>query len=58
MACHDLATITGKRKTPDEWAATVGKMADRGAVVTPEEMRLIADYLTSTYPAFATEHSP
>lgn len=58
VACHDLATITSKRKSPDEWAATVGKMADLGATVTPEEMRVIVEYLIRTYPAFAIEHSP
>ena len=58
VACHDLNTITDKRKSADDWAATVDRMANRGAVVTPEEMRLITDYLARSYPASAAEHSP
>jgi quinoprotein glucose dehydrogenase len=56
LACHDLQTITSKRKSADEWAETVERMAIRGASVTPEEIRVIADYLTRSYPASATEH--
>ena len=49
VSCHDLYTIIDKRKTPDEWATTVGTMADRGAVVTPDEMKIIEDYLTQNF---------
>ena len=58
VSCHDLATITTRRKSPDDWAATVGRMADRGAAVTPREMQVISDYLARTYSTFALEHTP
>jgi quinoprotein glucose dehydrogenase len=58
VSCHDLATITTRRKSPDDWAATVGRMADRGAAVTPQEMQAIVDYLARTYSTFAPEHTP
>jgi quinoprotein glucose dehydrogenase len=56
VSCHDLATITTRRKSPDDWAATVGRMADRGAAVTPQEMQTLVDYLARTYSLFAVEN--
>ena len=47
--CHDVYMITSKRKTPAEWAAVVGLMADRGAEVTPEELQVIEDYLAQNF---------
>jgi hypothetical protein len=47
--CHDIYMITTKRKTPDEWAALVGVMVDRGADVTPEEMQIIEEYLSKNF---------
>jgi hypothetical protein len=49
VSCHDIYMITTKRKTPQEWATIVGLMADRGADVTPEEMRVIEDYLSQNF---------
>jgi hypothetical protein len=49
VGCHDLYTIIQKRKTPTEWANTLGLMADRGAEVTPEEMKVIQDYLAHNF---------
>jgi hypothetical protein len=49
VGCHDIYMITAKRKTPDEWATTVGLMADRGAEVTPDEMQIIQDYLSQNF---------
>ena len=54
VSCHDIYMITSKRKTPDEWAALVGLMADRGAEVTPEEMDVIAEYLARNYSSDAS----
>ena len=48
-SCHDIYMITTKRKTPQEWATIVALMADRGADVTPEEMRIIEDYLSQNF---------
>jgi hypothetical protein len=47
--CHDIYMITTKRKTPDEWAALVSVMVDRGAEVTPEEMQIIEEYLSKNF---------
>ena len=47
--CHDIYMITAKRKTPQEWAAVVGLMADRGAEVTPDEMQIIEQYLAENF---------
>lgn len=49
VSCHDLYTIIQKRKTPAEWANTLGLMADRGAEVTPDEMKVIQDYLAHNF---------
>jgi hypothetical protein len=49
VGCHDLYTIIQKRKTPAEWADTLGLMADRGAEVTPDEMKVIQDYLAHNF---------
>jgi hypothetical protein len=54
VSCHDIYMITSKRKTPDEWAALVGLMADRGAEVTPEEMDVITEYLAQNYSSSAS----
>lgn len=51
VSCHTLSMITTKRKTPDQWAATVETMAGRGADVSPDEMVAITDYLSKAYPA-------
>lgn len=58
VGCHDISMITSKRKTPEEWSATVALMADRGAEVTPEEMQTIADYLSKNFPKGAAESAP
>ena len=49
IGCHDIYMITSKRMTPDEWATTVGLMADRGAEVTPDEMQVIEEYLAQNF---------
>ena len=51
--CHDIYMITTKRKTPDEWVALVNLMADRGAEVTPEEIDVIAAYLSQNFSSTA-----
>jgi quinoprotein glucose dehydrogenase len=58
VSCHDLSTITTRRKSPDDWAATVNRMADRGAAVSPQEMQAIVDYLARTYSTLTLEHTP
>jgi len=55
VGCHDISMITSKRKTREEWSATIGLMADRGAEVTPEEMQIIEDYLSQNFSKSAAE---
>lgn len=49
VGCHDIYMITSKRKTPEQWATTVGLMADRGAEITPDEMQIIEEYLAQNF---------
>ena len=47
--CHNSAQIFTQRKTAPAWSATVEQMAARGAEVSPEEMKVITDYLAKNY---------
>lgn len=47
--CHNSAQIFSEHKTAPAWAATVEQMANRGAEVSPEEMKVIVDYLSKNY---------
>ena len=47
--CHDLARITSKRRTREEWNDTVDKMAGRGAMATDEQFETIVTYLTKYF---------
>jgi mono/diheme cytochrome c family protein len=49
--CHNSAQIFSEHKTAPGWAATVEQMANRGAEVSPEEMKTIVDYLAKNYGA-------
>lgn len=49
--CHSTAQVFQKRRTEAEWAATVQGMADRGAEVSPEEIKVITAYLVKNYAA-------
>jgi mono/diheme cytochrome c family protein len=47
--CHELARITAKRKTREEWSDTVDKMAARGAKASDEEFETIVAYLAKYF---------
>ena len=49
VGCHDIYMITTKHKSPEDWAATIEVMAARGAEVTPDEMQIIAEYLSQNF---------
>jgi len=49
--CHNSAQIFSQHKSAAAWAATVDQMANRGAEVSPEEMKTIVDYLSKNYGA-------
>jgi mono/diheme cytochrome c family protein len=55
--CHTPAQATGVRKTPSEWAHVVQSMIDRGAELSPEEQKVVVDYL-STNMAVANSAAP
>lgn len=49
--CHNTVQIFSQHKTPEAWAATVEQMANRGAELSPEEMKTIEEYLAKNYGA-------
>jgi len=56
--CHNTAQIFSQHKSPEAWSATVEQMANRGAEVSPEEMKIIVDYLAKNYGAPAASTAP
>jgi hypothetical protein len=57
-ACHTTATIFSQRKTPDDWAATVQLMVDRGAELKPDESDVVIDYLAKNFAATPPAPAP
>jgi cytochrome c5 len=49
--CHAPAQIFAKKHSVDEWGALMQIMVDRGAEVSPEESKVILDYLTTNFAA-------
>jgi mono/diheme cytochrome c family protein len=47
--CHTDAMFRDQRQDRRAWEATVYRMIGRGALWTPEEIRLMADYLGTEY---------
>jgi competence protein ComEA len=45
--CHDAKIVLANLKTPTEWTETLQNMAEQGAEATPDEWRLIQQYLNS-----------
>lgn len=52
-ACHTTATVFGQRRSPEDWAATVQVMVDRGADLSPDEANVVIGYLAENFPAQA-----
>jgi glucose dehydrogenase len=48
--CHGLESETADGKTPAGWKDTVEQMIGLGAEATDEEAKIIADYLSHTFP--------
>jgi quinoprotein glucose dehydrogenase len=48
--CHGMESETASGKTPDAWKATVEAMVGMGADATDEQAKMIADYLSHTFP--------
>src|SRR5262245_17935112 len=49
-ACHDLSPITGAGFSRQEWETVVRSMIDMGAVIRPEDVTVIVNYLTASFP--------
>lgn len=47
--CHPSERPKSKKKTPEEWQATVTRMMGKGAQLTPEEKQVLVGYLSKTY---------
>jgi len=47
--CHTDAMFRDQRQDRRAWEATVYRMVGRGALWTPEEIKLMADYLGAEY---------
>jgi hypothetical protein len=57
--CHTDAMYRDLRQDRRAWEATAYRMIGRGALWTPEEIRLMADYLGSEYgPAALSASAP
>ena len=52
-ACHTTATVFSQHRSPDDWAATVQLMVDRGADLSPDESSVVIGYLAANFPAEA-----
>jgi len=49
--CHSTASVFGQHRSPDDWAATVQLMVDRGADLSPDEQNVVIGYLAENFPA-------
>lgn len=47
--CHSLATIVESSKPEAEWRATIERMVSYGAVLGPDDVTVLLDYLTAHY---------
>lgn len=56
--CHSPDLITQQRLPRDRWQATVEKMTDWGAELSPEEAELLLRYLAARYHPGAPAHLP
>ena len=57
--CHTDAMFRDQRQDRRAWEATIYRMVARGALWTPEEIKLMADYLGTEFgPAAAPAAAP
>ena len=56
--CHTDAMFRDQRQDRRAWEATVYRMVGRGALWTPEEIKLMADYLGTEYGAATKAAAP
>lgn len=56
--CHDAEIVLSHLQTPTEWADTFQKMVDVGAEATPDQWRLIEQYIDANLALIAINKSP
>src|SRR5262247_2159611 len=56
--CHTDAMFRDQRQDRHAWEATIYRMIGRGALWTPEEIKLMADYLGAEYGVAAKPSTP
>jgi hypothetical protein len=56
--CHTDAMFRDQRQDRRSWEATVYRMVGRGALWTPEEIKVMADYLGAEYGTAAKPAAP
>jgi type IV secretory pathway VirB10-like protein len=47
--CHSKSRVTNKHKSQADWEQTVNRMVLKGALLTPEEIILLVEYLAENY---------
>jgi cytochrome c-type biogenesis protein CcmH/NrfF len=47
--CHSLSRVSSAQKTAAQWKATVDKMINNGAQLSPAEEQTLVNYLAQTY---------
>jgi cytochrome c len=47
--CHEIEHVVRSRQSRAEWEETMRRMVERGAPLTPDEIRSITDYLATYY---------
>ena len=58
IGCHALNTVTARKKTRSEWESTVSDMIGRGAQISADEAKSIADYLGAQFGPGSPAPSP
>ena len=49
--CHTTVSVFSQHRSPEDWAATVQLMVDRGADLSPDEANVVIGYLAENFPA-------
>ena len=55
QSCHDLSPIITSGFGRKDWATVVDTMIDMGAVIKPEEVTVIVNYLAASFPPRTTK---
>jgi hypothetical protein len=48
-ACHQAPQVVAKHRTAEDWDAMIGKMVDRGAMLSEDEQDQVYDYLVKYF---------